>query len=172
MNDTAGKLHVDVWFDFVCPACYLAKPRLTQAIAESGHAADIAVTYYSFELFPDAPRQPFDSFEHVLHKFGGNRAQAERIEQHMVDLAHAQGQPYEFHHPVANALDAHRGLHLAAAHGVADALIDKIQRDLFGEATNVYAAAYLATAATSVGVGIVNEINDRLDNGNERRRVP
>ena len=86
-------LHIDIWADFACPACYLAKPRIDQAIAASGHADAITVTYRSFELFPDAGSEPFDSFEHVLHKTGGDQAQAARIEEHMAALARAQGQP-------------------------------------------------------------------------------
>jgi predicted DsbA family dithiol-disulfide isomerase len=31
-------LHIDIWADLACPACYLAKPRIDQAIAASGHA--------------------------------------------------------------------------------------------------------------------------------------
>lgn len=87
-------LHIDIWADFACPACYLAKPRIDQAIAASGHADAITVTYRSFELFPDAGPEPFDSFEHVLHKFGGDQAQAAHLEEHMAALARAQGQPY------------------------------------------------------------------------------
>jgi DSBA-like thioredoxin domain len=49
-------LHIDIWADFACPACYLAKPRIDQAIAASGHADAITVTYRSLELFPDAGR--------------------------------------------------------------------------------------------------------------------
>jgi predicted DsbA family dithiol-disulfide isomerase len=86
-------LSIEIWADFGCPACYLAKPRIDQAIAASGHADAITVTYRSFELFPDASPEPFDSFEHVLHKFGGDQAQATRLEEHMAALARAQGQP-------------------------------------------------------------------------------
>jgi predicted DsbA family dithiol-disulfide isomerase len=25
-------LHIDIWADFGCPACYLAKPRIDQAL--------------------------------------------------------------------------------------------------------------------------------------------
>jgi hypothetical protein len=87
-------LHIDIWADFACPACYLAKPRIDQAIAASGHADAITVTYRSLELFPDAGPGPFDSFEHVLHKFGGDQAKAARLEKHMAALARARGQPY------------------------------------------------------------------------------
>lgn len=145
-------LHIDIWADFGCPACYLAKPRLDQAIAASGHADAITVTYRSFELFPDAGPEPFDSFEHVLHKTGGDHAQATRLEEHMSALARAQGQPYEIHHPVASSFDAHRMLHLAAEHGAASEFTDTIQGDLLGRGVNVYTADYLADAATRTGV--------------------
>jgi predicted DsbA family dithiol-disulfide isomerase len=145
-------LHIDIWADFACPACYLAKPRIDQAIAASGHADAITVTYRSFELFPDAGPDPFDSFEHVLHKFGGDQTQAARLEEHMAALARAQGQPYAIHHPVASSFDAHRTLHLAAEHGAASEFMDAVQRDLLGEGVNVYTAAYLANAATRAGV--------------------
>jgi predicted DsbA family dithiol-disulfide isomerase len=145
-------LHIDIWADFGCPACYLAKPRIDQAIAASGRADDITVTYRSFELFPDAGPEPFDSFEHVLHKTGGDQAQAARIEEHMAALARSQGQPYTVHHPVANSFDAHRMLHLAAGHGAAGEFMSMVQRDLLGEGVNVYTAAYLADAAVKAGV--------------------
>jgi uncharacterized protein (DUF1697 family)/predicted DsbA family dithiol-disulfide isomerase len=145
-------LHIDIWTDFACPACYLAKPRIDQAIAASGHADAITVTHRSLELFPDAGSEPFDSFAHVLHKFGGDQAQAARLEEHMAALARAQGQPYAIHHPVASSFDAHRMLHLAAEHGAAGEFMDAVQRDLLGEGVNVYTAAYLANAATRAGV--------------------
>ena len=145
-------LHIDIWADFGCPACYLAKPRIDQAIAASGQADAITVTYRSFELFPDAGSEPFDSFEHVLHKFGGNQAQAARLEEQLAALARAQGQPYAIHHPVASSFDAHRMLHLAAEHGVASEFMSTVQRDLLGEGVNAYSAAYLVDAATETGV--------------------
>ncbi|HEX4094972.1 MAG TPA: DsbA family protein [Trebonia sp.] len=145
-------LHIDIWADFACPACYLAKPRIDQAIAASRHADAITVTYRSFELFPEAGPEPFDSFEHVLHKFGGDQAQAARLEEHMAALARAQGQPYAIHHPVASSFDAHRMLHLAAEHRAASEFMGAVQRDLLGEGVNVYTAAYLANAATRAGV--------------------
>jgi predicted DsbA family dithiol-disulfide isomerase len=145
-------LQIDIWADFGCPACYLAKPRLDQAVAASGHADAITVTYRSFELFPDAGAEPFDSFEHVLHKFGGDQAQAARLEEHVAALARAQAQPYAIHHPVASTFDAHRMLHLAEEHGVASEFIGALQRDLLGDGVNVYTAAYLADAATKAGV--------------------
>jgi len=145
-------LHIDIWADFGCPACYLAKPRIDQAIAASGHADAITVSHRSFELFPDAGAEPFDSFEHVLHKFGGDQAQAARLEEHMAALARAQGQPYAIHHPLASTFDAHRMLHLAEEHGVASEFMTALQRDLLGKGINVYTAGYLADAAAKAGV--------------------
>src|ERR1700744_1794333 len=145
-------LHIDIWADFACPACYLAKPRSDQAIAASGHADAITVTYRSFELSPDPGPGPFASFEPLFPKFGGDQAQATRLEEHLAALARAQGQPYAIHHPAASSFDAHRMLHLAAECGAASEFMDAVQRDLLGEGVNVYTAAYLASAATRAGV--------------------
>jgi len=48
-------LHIDIWADFACPACYLAKPRIDEAIAASGHAdeklaREVGVTAVPFTI--------------------------------------------------------------------------------------------------------------------------
>src|SRR3984957_19964940 len=123
-------LRIDIWADFACPACYLAKPRIDQASAASGHADAIVVTSRSLELFPDAGAEPFESFEHVPHKFGGDQAQAARVEEHTATLARSQRQPSAIHRPDASSFDAHRMLHLAAEHGGATEFIDSVQPHL------------------------------------------
>jgi predicted DsbA family dithiol-disulfide isomerase len=145
-------LQIDVWTDFACPACYLAKPRLDAAIAATGRSGQIAVRYRAWELFPEATELPFDSFEYVIRKFGGDEARASRLEQRMGDLAQAQGQPYLVHHPIANSLDAHRALKLAAEYGRDAAFIDRLQPDLFGSGTDVFDTGYLVAVAADLGI--------------------
>ena len=65
-------VQIDVWTDFACP-CYLAKPRLDAAIAATGRVGQTAVRYHAWELFPEAADESFDSFGHVINKFGGAR---------------------------------------------------------------------------------------------------
>jgi len=51
-----AEVQIDVWADVVCPWCYIGKRRLEQAVAESAHPADVAVTYHAYELDPHVPR--------------------------------------------------------------------------------------------------------------------
>lgn len=148
----SAPLRIDVWMDFCCPACYLAEPRLEEAVEAEGGATRIAVVRHSYELLPDVDDTVVDAFGYILHKFGGNQAQAEQQEQRMADLARAQGRDYLPHRPSANSFDAHRFLHLAHAHGKADSFFAQVQQDLFAKATNIYDTAYLIQAATRLGI--------------------
>jgi predicted DsbA family dithiol-disulfide isomerase len=151
-NRAVRTLHIDVWSDFVCPICYLAKPRLDDAIAKSGLADSIELSFHAFELFPDAPDEPFDSFEHVLHKFGGNAAMATQVENRLLGMAQEQGQPYSIHHPIGPSIDAHRVLKLASEFGVDSEFIDSVQRDLLGNGIDIYHADYLTPTAVAHGI--------------------
>lgn len=143
---------VDVWTDFACPACYLAKPRLDEAVAATGRADEITVRFRAWELFPDATDQPYDSFDYVVQKFGGDEARARQLEQQMADMAQAQGQPYLLNHPIAKSVTAHRVLKLAAEFEVDGAFVDRLQRDLFGSGTDVYHADFLRPLAVELGI--------------------
>ena len=50
-------MNVEIWSDVVCPWCYIGKRRFERAVASFGHPGEVAVTYRSFELDPDAPAQ-------------------------------------------------------------------------------------------------------------------
>ena len=143
-------LQLDVWFDFGCPFCYIAKPRLDKAIAESGRADDIELRLHSFELDPTASTEPKDTLAHVAEKVAGSLAQAELMEQRVIDLAVADGLPYRPHRPHANSFDTHRMLALAQEFGQGAAFVDRAQRDLFGDAVNIYGATYLRTAGAAL----------------------
>ena len=45
-------MQVEVWFDFVCPWCYIGKRRLEKAIAAFDHAGEVEVIWRSFQLDP------------------------------------------------------------------------------------------------------------------------
>ena len=50
-------MHVEIWSDIACPWCYVGKRRFEQALARSRGAPTCSVTWRSFELDPDAPRE-------------------------------------------------------------------------------------------------------------------
>ena len=50
-------MHVEIWSDIACPWCYVGKRRFEAAVAAFEERDDVQVTWRSFELDPQAPRE-------------------------------------------------------------------------------------------------------------------
>jgi len=123
-------VRVEIWSDIACPWCYVGKRRFEAALVAYEHRDEIHVTWRSFELDPAAPRErPHDGATHLAEKYGTSREEALAMQRRMTDTAAGEGLELRF--DIArggNTFDAHRLLHLAAAHGVQDALKERIMR--------------------------------------------
>jgi predicted DsbA family dithiol-disulfide isomerase len=112
-------VNVEIWSDVVCPWCYLGKRRFEAALARFEHRDEVEVIWRSFELDPDAPPQrDVDLATHLSRKLGVTREEALAMQQRVTDLGADDG--IGFRQDIArsgNTFDAHRLLHLAAAHG-------------------------------------------------------
>jgi predicted DsbA family dithiol-disulfide isomerase len=174
------KLQIEVWSDLACPFCYIGKNRLDQAIASSPYAGAITVRIRSYELDPDLSYQPVPNLQVVAAKYRMSLAQAERMEDKVVALAHADGLPFTADRPVANSFDVHRVLHLASTFGLDDELLGVLQQTLFSGQANSYDHAVLTEAASQLGIprGRVEEVlatdeytDDVRDDEAEARRL-
>jgi predicted DsbA family dithiol-disulfide isomerase len=146
------KLQIDVWSDLACPFCYIGKNRLDQAIASSPYAGAITVRIRSYELDPDLSCKPVPNLQALAAKYGMSLAQAERMEDKVAALAHADGLPFTADRPVANGFDVHRVLHLASTFGLDDELLGVLQQTLFSGQANSYDHAVLTAAASQLGI--------------------
>src|SRR4051794_33958904 len=126
-------LTVEIWSDVVCPWCYVGKRRLESALAEFEHPVE--VTWRSFELDPSAPRvRDLPTAEHLAAKYGMSVEQARASQAQLTELAAADGLEYHLDRTRGgNSFDAHRMIHLAAAHGLQDAAKERLMRAYFTE---------------------------------------
>jgi predicted DsbA family dithiol-disulfide isomerase len=126
-------LTVEIWSDVVCPWCYVGKRRLESALAEFEHPVE--VTWRSFELDPSAPRvRDLPTAEHLATKYGMSVEQAQASQAQLTELAAADGLEYHLDRTRGgNSFDAHRMIHLAAAHGLQDAAKERLMRAYFTE---------------------------------------
>jgi predicted DsbA family dithiol-disulfide isomerase len=152
----AKQLAVDVWSDIACPWCYIGKRRLEQALAAFAHREAVDVHWHAFELDPGAPVQRDTSrsyAERLAEKYGSAVSQAqERIDQ-MVEIAAADGLPFDFERiRPGNTLHAHRLLHLARERGVQDALKERLLRGYLCEGVPIGDAAALRPLALEAGL--------------------
>ena len=147
-------MEVDIWSDIACPWCYIGKRRFEQALAEFEHADDVQVTWRSFELDPSAPAQrEGDLAELLAAKYGMSVQQARAAQQQLTDTAAAEG--LEFRFDIARSgltFDGHRVIHMAATHGRADAMKERLMRAYFTEGELIADHEALVRMAAEVGI--------------------
>jgi predicted DsbA family dithiol-disulfide isomerase len=132
-------LTVEIWSDVVCPWCYLGKRRFEQALAAFDHRDEVEVVWRSFELDPQAPaeRPPRES----------------AADEQMTALAASEGLEYHLDRTRSgNSFDAHRLIHLAADHGLQDAMQERLFRAHFTDGDAIGDRATLARIAAELGL--------------------
>ena len=128
-------MNVEIWSDVVCPWCYIGKRRFEAALAQFAHRDAVQVTWRSFELDPGAPqRHPGTLTELLAHKMRATPAQAAAANARLTALAAEEGLAYHLDQAQpGNTFDAHRLLHLAAAHGLQDTVKEALLQAYFVE---------------------------------------
>ena len=147
-------MHVEIWSDIACPWCYVGKRRFEAALAAFEHRDEVTVTWRSFELDPAAPRERGgDRAAHLAEKYGESVERAIEMQDHMTRVAAGDG--LEFRFDIARSgstFDAHRVLHLAAAHGLQDAMKERLMRAYLTEGELVGDAEVLERLAVEAGL--------------------
>jgi len=156
-------MQVEIWSDIACPWCYVGKRRFEAALAAFEHRDEVTVTWRSFELDPQAPvARSVDSATHLAQKYGMTREQAQTSQRKLADVAAADGIDMRFDLARGgNTFDAHRLVHLAEAHGLQDAMTERLMRAYFTEGEPIGDADALARLALDVGLP-VDEVRDVL----------
>ena len=156
-------MHVEIWSDIACPWCYVGKRRFEAALAAFEHREEVRVTWRSFELDPSAPpAREGDGATHLARKYGTSREQALAMHERMTATAAEDGLDFRFDLARGgNTFDAHRLVHLAAAHGVQDAMKERLMRAYLTEGELMSDHATLERLATEVGLP-ADEVRDML----------
>jgi predicted DsbA family dithiol-disulfide isomerase len=156
-------VHVEIWSDIACPWCYVGKRRFEAALAAYEHRDEVQVTWRSFELDPSAERErEHDGTTHLAEKYGTSRDEALAMQRRMTDAAAGDG--LEFRFDIArggNTFDAHRLVHLAAAHGIQDAMKERLMRAYLTEGQLIGDPAVLTRLAVEAGLP-EDEVRDML----------
>jgi predicted DsbA family dithiol-disulfide isomerase len=156
-------LSVEIWSDIACPWCYIGKRRFEAALADFTQRDEVEVVWRSFELDPSAPRRrEGDLVEHLARKYGTTREQAAAMHERIARLGAEEG--IELRFDIArsgNTFDAHRLTHLAGAHGLQDAMTERLFRAYQSEGEAIGDPAALERLALEVGLP-QNELSELL----------
>jgi predicted DsbA family dithiol-disulfide isomerase len=147
-------MHVEIWSDIACPWCYVGKRRLEAALAAFEHRDEVTVTWRSFELDPAAPRERGgDRAAHLAEKYGVTVERAIEMQDHMTRVAAGDGLDFRFDLARSGStFDAHRLLHLAAEHGLQDAMKERLMRAYLTEGELIGDPEVLERLAVAAGL--------------------
>ena len=147
-------MDVEIWSDIACPWCYVGKRRFESALARFEHRDEVRVTWRSFELDPDAPvEREGDVAVRLAQKYGMTVEQARQSQRQLTEVAAGEG--LDFHFEIQRTgltFDGHRIVHLAADHGLQDAMKERLLRAYFTEGRLMSDHDALVALAVEVGV--------------------
>ena len=147
-------MKVEIWSDVVCPWCYIGKRRFEHALAQFAHRDEVEVVWRAFELDPTRTGSTEGDYAtRLAEKYGRTVPQAQQMLDSMTEAAAAEGLAFHFEKAQASGtFDAHRLLHLAAEHGLQDALKERLLAASFTQGEPVGEAETLVRLAAEVGL--------------------
>lgn len=159
-------MKIEIWSDIACPWCYIGKRRFEAALATFPHQDKVEVLWRSYQLDPSLPPH-YDGTEaeYLSERKGLPVAQVRRMFEHVAEQAAAEGLSYDFDAlVVANSFDAHQLLHLAARHGKAAELKERLLCAHFEHGEDIGDRAFLARTGAAAGLDAAHVV-DALESG-------
>jgi predicted DsbA family dithiol-disulfide isomerase len=132
------KAHIEFYFDFVCPLCFLATKSLREVIKEQ----KAEIEWKPFELCPE-PAEQMEQIEDFLERPWNQLiaplAQQLHVEINMPDMP-----------PVPRTHLAHEGFHFAKKHGQEIAYVDAVFKVYWEDEKDISQIEVLAEIADSL----------------------
>jgi predicted DsbA family dithiol-disulfide isomerase len=151
---TQPRIKVDIWSDIACPWCYIGKRRFEAALAEFPQRDQVDVVWHSFELDPSAALvNPMNARDNLAAKYGETSEGAQKMIDHMTSMAASEGLDFRFGMlKLTNTFQGHQVIHLAAEHGVQDAMKERLLKAYLSEGENLGDVDTLVRLAEDVGL--------------------
>jgi predicted DsbA family dithiol-disulfide isomerase len=149
-----NKLKVQIWSDIMCPFCYIGKRRIEEALSLFEHKDAVEIEWKSFELDATFIASPEDSLvEHLAEKYRKDNDWAQNMLDNMTQNAKSAGLDFHFEKAVlANSHNAHRLLHLAKKHHLANELEELLFKAYLTEGKDLNNLNTLSEIGIAVGL--------------------
>lgn len=144
-------MQIDVFYDTVCPWCWIGKRHLSLALQQWQGPA-VNVRYHSFFLNPDIPPQGYDFAPYMLKK-GGGRMSLEDFFAGPRQMGAAIGIDFRFEaiQRAPNTTDSHR-LMMLAPDEQKDPLLEALFEAYFHHGQDISQHSVLMEVAQAVGL--------------------
>lgn len=150
MNSIMPSITVDIWFDYICPWCWIAKKRFDKALSELEYSEHVSVHHHSYRIGIDSPEVPFKSA--LRDKLGGENA-AELMMSQIESHANLEGLTYNFDTmSFGDTLDAHILSAAARNMDLGEQMSEKLFFSSTTEGRTIFDRNMLRTLAKEIGM--------------------
>lgn len=159
-------MKVEVWFDFVCPFCYLGDTKFAKALEQFEHRDEVELVFRSFQLrMASEATKGKDVHQVVAEKYQISYAQAKANNGRITEAGNEVGLNFNFDAmKVADTELAHQIMQYAKKVKKEHALIDRYFKAVFEEGMDIGDQDTLLSLARELGLDIT-ELNHELAGG-------
>ncbi|AFQ52183.1 DsbA family oxidoreductase [Burkholderia cepacia] len=144
------QVNVELWSDFVCPWCWIAKRRFEKAVFGLTGQLEVIVTPRAYRLAKDVA--PVD-FKVVLHRKFGNVAAAEQMMVAVAENGAAEGLTYNFNTMrFGDTSDAHALVKSIRAPEDRLRIIERIYQAATTDGVDIFDRNVLASLTREIGL--------------------
>lgn len=151
-NERMVAMQIDIFFDPICPWCFIGKRRLQRAL---GQRATISakLTWRPFMLNPEMPLSGMDREAYMLHKFG-TEARVRRLLGALEETGQSEEIDFQFdrimHTP--STVNAHRLVRYASEHGLGEQVVERLFCAYFQDGVDIGDPDELSEIGRSIGL--------------------
>jgi len=165
-------MKVEIWFDFICPFCYLGETKFEMALATFEHKEEVEVVYKSFQLnMATESSKGKDIHQVIADKYHISYAQAKDNNDRIIEAASEVGLNYRFDILKLNSTElAHEIAHFAERNGKGKELVHRYFKGHFEEGLDIGNKEDLFKLAQEIGLNMT-DLNSQLENGSLKSEV-
>jgi len=145
-------MQIDVFYDPICPWCFIGKRRLQRALGLRS-AISAMLTWRPFMLNPEMPSAGMERNAYMINKFG-----TESRVRRLLGALEATGQSEEIAfqfdriHHTPSTVNAHRLVHYASEFGLAESVVERLFQAFFQEGRDIGDLEELSAIGRSVSL--------------------
>lgn len=130
-------MRIDVYFDTICPWCYIGKRRLERTLAVRP-VDGLSVHWRPYQLNPDMPREGLDWQTYLSLKYGST-TRAQQVYDSIARSGHAERIAFNFETilRMPNTLDSHRLVRYAEKAGCGSRVVEALFQACFFQGEDI-----------------------------------
>jgi len=168
MKNVSHACLVEIWTDFSCPFCYIAKKNFSDALDKFSDKSDIEVRFKSFQIDPgfEKPIGKYSLLEHIAKKYGQSLEQTQHMFDDIAQKAKESGLTIHFDEVIhANTFFAHKLMKYAQEIWTWNEMVTMLFEAYFrdgkdiGERSTLIEVAQMSSISEEICLGIFDSHN-------------